>query len=968
MADNKNPYDQFDTPANPYDQFDSPAMQGKGVPAQAPVEEPIDEPLVQKIMDKAASVNAPITREEAVGRAKNLARMMKEGVPTIATAEGRPDTFGSGVGAAAEGILSGLTLGIGTDMFGTLMDTIGVESLGTAAQARRREYFPTISEVADIGAGIAQGGAGLLKSVAPKLVARGMQTTLAGKGGAALVRGLAETDLLAKALRGNQVRASSRILFGDAGQMAREAETGARSGKAFIDAKKAAGVALTEAEAEIDDVLTKGMQTTLGDKAEELARRVGATATGGRITRKAAARIAEEATMKEREQFIIDKATMQGMQLLGVREPTRAAVGKALMIGEGAAAGTIAGTIAGGLRGASSGFREAQMTPNDGDILAEDLASKMWIGAKEKAVEGAFVGAGVGLAIPLTAAGVGKVVDISTSVFSKLGKAIIPRAGSLFTGIRPQRLEALISAKDAIASTGLQYGKIRGDIERSIQFQHDNAERLVNHIDSSMSGMVLEPAERAVLTTLRSELNTALGNLRSNLMKADRHGNYKVAVGEIDNFYNRTDISNLTPPEVVRMNDVLTEYQILGDLYAAAAESRAIAAGMPVGSFPPATPSPSTIAGRRTLQDFAGMRSVPLPVEGYSQMVPRAGLTPYDVRADIAMTRGMTPSQNAIDLIFTPKVITRELEPLVKPQLPPIVGGVSAIAAAVKGGGYGEIIGTGVAAKTAADLFLDPATLIENYGRLQQSLIFTKDLTRNFAEAIGRKGTAQATAIKTLTEKRAGTSLASSVGLSVKEGVDPAKYSYAMGNQLYEEDKALFKEMGNIVDMVDTFGSDYNIADASFPELAKGVAKTSPKQAIYLKKKMDAMGDKPTEQQKYAYGIASLYTRNPLIIYDDIVRKRYVSDEALQALREVHSGLLFQIQKDLYGAVIEAKKNNEKIDARQQLIVKKLLGTPAFDMSPADLKRNQDAIQLPTGGGGGFNSKLPQLEREGLPR
>lgn len=958
----KNPFDKYDAPnANPFDKFDAEEIPSEPTPqAQPPMpaEEPIDEPLVQKIMDSGASVGSPVSREEAVERAKRMSRLLKSSpeTPILKDTGERPDTIGQGLGAAAEGILSGITFGIGTDMLGSLMDIIGFEELGTAAQARRREYFPTISEVSDIGAGIAQGGAGLLKSVAPKLVARGMQTTLAGKGGAAVVRGLAASDLLATGLRASQTKVAGKQL-GRA--LEAEAATAARQGKITIDAKKAAGEALTAAETEIDDVLTKGLQTTLGDKAEELARIPLSKLTKGRVARKTTAEIAEDATLNARQQFLIDEIVKRDLPMLGT--PATRIAYAAGRIGESTATGAGLGAAAGLLRGASTGFREAQMTKNDGDLFAEDISKKMWIGAKEKAREGAFIGTAIGFGIPTTAKGATLALNVGAKALSALTKAIVPRAGSILTGVRPERLGEFITMKDIAASTGLDYNKLRDDVERAFQFQHDYGNTLINDIDSIMaSQQPLTPAEAAELATIKGDFVSAIADMRTNFMKRVG-GNWKLDTKKIDEFYEGArftgDKKELMPPPFAALEDALLKYQQKAEDFTSAYA----AANPSAGVFNPAEQA------RINLLAGQNLRVQPRVDSPTALLVPDEPLIPY-TNQDMALFPNMETTPTSLIYTHLPNIMERQLAPQMQGQFPSLAAIGAGVIGATKGFGATGILGSAAATKALGDLFLNPKGLIDNYGKVQRTIVSLHDGSRLFADAIGRRGTAQSVAIKTLTEKRAGTPLAIMAGVPTKEGVDPAKYSAALGNQLYEEDKELFKQLADIGDLTETFGSDYDLIDDSFPELAKAVAKTTPRQAVYLKKKFSALGDKPSEQQKYKYGIASLYTRNPDIIYDDIVRKRYVADEALEVLREVYPARLFQMQKDLYGAVLEAKQNNEKIDARQQLIVKKILGVPAFDMSPADLKRNQDAIQLPTRGGGGFSSKLPQLESEGLPR
>jgi hypothetical protein len=1073
MAKEKNAFDEFDAPANAFDEFDSPVAPTTAAP---PVQEPIDEPFVQKIMLNAEASGAPITREEAVARAKRTAALLKSdpNAPVLKDTGDKPAGFMAGLGAAAEGIISGLTLGIGTDVLGSVADIAGIESMGTAAQQRRREYFPTVSMVSDIGAGLATGGAGLVKGLAPKLVARGMQATTGGKAAATLVRGLAEADLLGRAMTGGTRLGTARLAKSQIKTMGQAEEIATRQIENLMEQRAISEASeipiqqmLNAAEREVLEVAEAASRPTITDPARAFAARVGTKVVSklperlqpaGRAVVKEAtgliqpefkgtalqvgkdvSEVAKQRAIQMRAEFLYDKALAESFENLGWSKPlvqTAMALQRTLT-------GAGAGAVGGGLKGASEGFREAQMTKEDAEIFAEDLAAKMWIRSKQGIAEGSAIGGSIGFLSPSIIKGLAATTNAVQKSLKFGASMVLPKAGSTVLDIDPDAIRRALKYEDIKSTYDL--AKTQRRVRNTLQFQFDNAEAYIKNARTELgraAGKDFKNIPNKEGTAAANEdLSDTLKAIQSKWMKRNSDGKYVYDESKLNKWwaneaeYIVDDAGNVVgdlPPELKKLQDQIKEFEeavdftvnLHNELATLKSERTgrgglriATRDGEEVESFLPsltteevlANAYAETITGGK--QGMIGLKNIrPILSEDITSEIlqfkkaPKgylvaAPIKPYTQEIEAGMEvippivgtpQGLRPTPAAM-ISFEPRIMAGKVAEGVKTPIGPVGElssiGIPTLIAQQMGLDIGTATATGFATKAAIDMFFDPSIAIRNYGLMQKGLSATRKATESIANVIARRGEVQATAVRTLTDKYAGTGILNTVlapvgyltdtDLKMKEGTNPNIYSNKLADILYREDKELLKQLEGIGNVIDAFQGDYDELDNVFPFLAKQTAKTSPRQVAFLKKKMEAMKPanyqlskpfEPTDKQKFQYGIYSLYVRNPDLIYKDIADKRYVSDAAVEVLRDVYPARFLQLQKNLYGAVIEAKENNEVIDEKQKLMINKLLGVKAFNMNVADLKKNQDVIQLPPSGGGGFSSKLPQLEMEGLPR
>jgi hypothetical protein len=183
----------------------------------------------------------------------------------------------------------------------------------------------------------------------------------------------------------------------------------------------------------------------------------------------------------------------------------------------------------------------------------------------------------------------------------------------------------------------------------------------------------------------------------------------------------------------------------------------------------------------------------------------------------------------------------------------------------------------------------------------------------------------------------------------------------------YAQDKAYLDKLqgpDGLVSITDQFAGQMDDVETNMPNLASSTNATLPRQALYMKKKMDQLvgsTPKPTRSQLYQYGMASRYVRDPETIIDDIISKKYVPTVAMEVLNEVYPSFLYQLRNNLFDNLAEVNSGQLKLDPTQTLIVDTLLGKQTKGFSETDIRTIQKdmnaAAPKPMSGKGGPPSK-----------
>jgi hypothetical protein len=203
--------------------------------------------------------------------------------------------------------------------------------------------------------------------------------------------------------------------------------------------------------------------------------------------------------------------------------------------------------------------------------------------------------------------------------------------------------------------------------------------------------------------------------------------------------------------------------------------------------------------------------------------------------------------------------------------------------------------------------------------------------------------------------------------------------SVATGKALYDADKALLaKAQASLANGdIGSLNADYDVLDASVPKLSEAAGLALPRQVAFLAEKMQAatpapqafaIGNEPTSKALYQYGVYSRYVRNPDTIFDDIGNKGFVSSEAMEVLTRVYPARLNNLRTQLLSELSDAVSNKYRVNAKQQQIIDKILGTSTRGMTSAQIATLQKSFEKQTpaqGTGGGTSNRRVELERDG---
>lgn len=953
----------------------------EGVPSAV---EGVDEELVSNVMAKAVAAGQPISREEAVGRAINLNKVIREGVPTISQGEGR-----SRLGTITENFVHGVTpfgLSRSAEMFvGKLGQMVGYENNPFTAENMegRAAEFPTEATTAEVVGGLLPAGTGAIRALAPKIFAKASSIPGAG----AVLRSLENMDFVGRTAG----RVSAEKQAGTLSRLATK-EVDATA-KGIQEAALAEGRGLTDDElSHIDDLYSdaqKSFSSYVDDAGTEYNRLkalrtqvdAGAAKMSSQETdllkvfeegskpglvrgAKATERAAERAKV-ERAKFLVSQRVKDQSASMGWGDKAQLVFANAL----GTAAGGGVGAVPKAVKTILDYYA---LTDEQVASMGEWAAVKMFGNAALDIGEGTGLGFGLGLASPMVFEGA-----------SLAARGIRKSAGALVNKLAPVAAEKLSRGKvlQADVAQGFKIADLAADIDlsrdlkgfrSSAQYQYDSAESYFDNLTESILNNPSSPLKDKVLE-VKTRLGQTLNKLRKNYM-VEKNGKY-FYTAKLDNAIEngKVTLSPIDPsqpfgPKKYDFNLVLTEFEELENMFGAAE----LLAARELNITPPSLlqgrqlidavpPIPGLTAGQVYLGAEPNMQSSffpegkPLLLKG-QELMPVGGTEPYaGMGLNLRLPREVplqaaklgtleSMAGQALERGDTKKTIMDALGYYVANQVL---------------GGYG------MAGKLVFDLAVDTKALVNSYAVAQR---YAAGLERNLssvAKFIARDPRTAAQASRALIENKGKNfqmDQTPEIGLSDKAA---SEYYYA--------DKALLDKLtgpDGVEATSELFSSNYAKLDVTYPKLSADTSMLVPRAVSFLKSKMDMMkvpyGYEPSKQQLYSYGLYSRYIHDPEAIYADIARREYVSTQALDVLQNVYPTTYRQLKNKILDELILAKDAGEKLSRKQQGIVDKLLGNGTAGFTAQQIKNIQDSMNMSAPSAGGpLSSKRVELEREG---
>jgi len=895
--------------------------------------EPKEEEYDTTIYDNALAAGTP--EPEAKRRAINVKKLLSErDVGTI-----REDTSGEGVLATPVAALEAATnivpFGIIEFIeggFGNFLEEQGfIDNPITAANIRRRkEANPTLTTAVGIGAAIAPAIGTLGATLAPQALGKVPRAL-------EIAQALSKLDIGSKAVR--SVVATGLPMARGLGVLREGAEESLEAlARGNIEEEVAAAAAIAE-------------------NAPNLAARTIAKVTGREAGEVAAQRVTEKMLAAETERLLqkqlqtrlqqlgakpgvirsVMEASKEGTPLFAAaKEGAKASIGKAKPFVVG---GLTTTAIGAGISALTRGMAEKiNIQQTDPDLSAEEASVRFWDEAWKGAVSGGQIAAAFGFGAPVATKALSIGVDVVNESIQKVARLGIPRLGSIFTDTNPQQIATAMDAQRELVRDRLP--KAVNEVSEAFQTELDSGEKAIRAIQKEIRK---QAGSRAGLEEFIGDSDNIVAAkkdaLQKQWMKQDAKGNFTFDRAKLKKYFETTapnpTTNELELPkefieyhtEVSKLNDSLKTLEQVNAFLSADADEMARVIRDPISrkiiedlnlQFPAST---ALQQGRR----FVELQETLAPVA--------AGGKPFGKKAtELAGLAGLGGFLKADDF-------------------------VSGLLPAA--GGFGV-------AKTGIEVLFDPAAAISNLSELDALALRSSEVADAFSRSLigSRVGIAAGQIIPKLSEKLEG------------EDVKKKGLTVIAADEAYKRDKELIEKLSNIDSLDALYGKTISNIEDIAPVISNGMVATTSRQVQFLAKKMADMRPKtnvqldwePKSRQLYSYGLYSNYVRNPDLILLDIEKKGFVSKEGLEVLTEVYPSKLQNLRVSLTSQLAETLGNGEKIDAKRQYLVDKILGINTSGLSPSEIKKNQESMR-PTGGNtSGGSGKLPKLEGEGLPR
>lgn len=891
--------------------------------------EPTEPDYDKTIYDNALAAGIP--EAEAKSRAVNVKKLMRErDVGTI-----RKDTSGEGVGATIGATLEAATNIVPFGMvefleggLGNLLEESGwVDNPITAANIRRRkEANPTLTSAVSLGAAVAPAIGTLGATLAPRLL---------GKVPAALetAQALSKLDIGSKATQ-------SVVATG-------------------LPMARGLGV-LREGTGESLEALARGnieeevaAAAALAENAPTLAARAIAKVTGREAGEVAAERVTKEMVAAE-TQRLMEKQLQTRLQQLGAKPGLIRAVMEANKEGiplfqaakEGAAAsiakakpfvvgGATTTAIGAGTSALTRGMAEKiNIQQTDPNLSAEEASIRFWDEAAKGAQSGATIAGAFGFGAPVALKGLSVGLDLVNEGLQTVSKLALPKLGSFLTDTTEGQIATAMAAQRELVRDRLPAAV--NQLTDAFEVELGSAEKAIKALET---GMRKEAGGRAGLQELFGNLPAKRDALRAAWMKQDAKGNWGFDRKKIDNYFRTAEPNPTTnqlelPKEFAEFHDevgaVTNNLRILE-------QNNAFLSGDPE-QMAKVIRDPVTA---RILED--------LNLEFPALTALQQGRRFRELQETLAP---VAAGKAGIGEKVTELAGIAGLGGFLK--APDVASGLIPAA-----GGF-------IGAKAALEVLFDPAATIENLSRIDKLAMAVTKTSDVFSRSLigSRAGLAAGQTIPKLSER------------FEAEDVKKKGLTVIAADEAYKRDKELIEKLSNIDSLDRLYGPTISGIEDTAPVVSNGMVATTSRQVQFLAQKMVDMRPKnnvqldwkPTSRQLYSYGLYSNYVRNPDLILLDIEKKGFVPKEGLEVLTEVYPSRLQNLRASLTSQLAETLGNGEKIDAKRQYLVDKILGINTSGLSPNEIKKIQESMR-PTGGNtSGGSGKLPKLEGEGLPR
>ena len=951
-----NIYEQFDAPKvetpveekpveakkrNIYEQFDAPAPV-PNAPIEAGAATDYDEAYVKKIMDAGASVGKPVTREEAIRRARSAKALMAGGPQATSISQGEAS---SGTGAFVEGAIQGaVPFGLGPLVIPPLEAGLsyipGLEDLDMASQARRREENPYIFTAGEVGGALTTGGSSLLMKGGSRAAEWGI-TRLLGK---------------MSTTAGEEV--GVRLAARNAGTtLAKETAT-ARKLVVELAEREAYGEPITLAERKLLEAHTRLSAPTMYEKSAELLAKPFPRFRAPAVER---SRALADRVIAER---LVAHKVGKSLESLGADfTPSTKFLDKISAYGKTNWPRLIGPALDAPIYSAASTTRDwIQMTPEEVASTGESYAGALF----SNAALSFATAVPLGFTAPMVPEAIGQLARLGQWGLDNLTERTLPFLGSRFTRATPMEIRAAVKSAGEVGR--LSVGKAEKQFIKGMQTQHDTLTKYLNNIDETITALADETGVPAQLLD-RTKIEKSLEAVRKNYMvKVDGKYVYK-SESLIDSIYagEMVDAGGITrlklPPLIEDLqNDIIDletklfnfRKNVIGPRYVGVlgpvdvlTEQRKLGSVLMQESA-----LPEQIGSKTNIRDLtidrAGDLDLGRNAEGIFPVVEGRRLG-----EDFATKMAQSEMYGA-----QVKSGTRGFGELGGYAATLEYGVPKVFGATLPGGLY-----TAPLVKTLIDSLTAPGNVIDNYKIALMLGQATRDSMSSLSKTLtinGHKYLRPAVPLVQAlyeTKPNLGTTTA-----------DLERY--------YKEDKEFLSNLAGpdgIASLATRFAGPMDELDKTFPKLAEQTSGVTPRQVAYLQDRMTRIignTPNPTRRQLFEYGISSRYVRDVTTIFDDIAEKKYVPSQGIDVLTKVYPAVYSQLKNNLLTEMAIAAGEGRKIDPTQQRTIDALLGRTTGGLSKSALNQLQADMNKTNpppapGTGGPTTDRRLELERTG---
>ena len=595
--------------------------------------------------------------------------------------------------------------------------------------------------------------------------------------------------------------------------------------------------------------------------------------------------------------------------------------------------------------GVFGGISQGLEAAANAQLSGEDIASEFWSGLGEGAKTGAVVGGTIAAAVPSIAYLGGDIIDGVNAARQAFSTAVIPKLGSIFTKVDPKDLQALLKASPGDAAT---FDIAAEKVARDLTKEYDRAKKYFPLIMDRLKQTNI--VDDASYRSMKQVFDSYTRAFEKDFMKESRGGKLVIDRDKFIEWTKDSNNWNAKTNELIFPDDL----EMLFSLLKKQEDYLTLEATLPskpsIKGLQLVTDEYETLldTSKENAKFLEGMR------QGLARNYPDA-------------TGGLEAAREAAKGISLQKLLQERMGTVEKAGLInpfekfglPYVGAAGAIGAdpsldgALRAAG---ILTAGGVGKIVTDVFVNPAETVKLMYEVNRIAERSSEASKRAAASLFTKGGRKATG---------------ALATGTVEFLKPVKLGDKEEREIYLTERDKLNSLSDINALTDALNKTYGQLEKVSPERARIAKDTAAKGVEFLRSKLPPTrqnGMQPTTNEVRRFNKFYRYVKNPDSVMAEMEQKGFVVDDGLEVLKALYPSKLQDLRQKAIGMLVDKTEAGETIDQMTRYNIDKLIGQSTSGFSPTQVKSLQQSMQPKGGNASGGSGKVPQLEREGLPK